>query len=163
MIYNNELEYQIIDFISATGQIVVECVGLDYRVTIDLPIVGGQYPEAEALDTYIRGFIPNWVVDRSIKIKNGIPNEEYFYKLTNKTPEEIQTLKETEIRTLRDRMLKDCDWTMLPDAGISPVVVERIKKYRQELRDVPQQPGFPNNFIWPETTGEWPNHPDKKH
>jgi len=162
MIYNNELEYRIVDFISDSGQIVVECVGLDYQVTIDLPIVGGQYPEADALDTYIRGFIPNWVVDRSIKIKNGITNEKYFYNLTNKTPDEIQLLKEIEIRSHRTGLLKDCDWTMLPDAGISSNVVERIKQYRQELRDVPQQLGFPDNVVWPETTGEWPNHPDKK-
>jgi hypothetical protein len=162
MIYNNELDYRIVDFIPSSGQIVVECVGLDYQVTIDLPIVGGQYPEAEALDTYIRGFIPTWVVERSFKIKNGIANEKYFYKLTNKSAEELQASKKLEIRTLRDRMLKDCDWTMLPDAGISPNVVERIKKYRQELRDVPQQLGFPDNVVWPSTTGEWPNHPDKK-
>jgi hypothetical protein len=163
MIYNNELEYRIVDFIPNAGQIIVECVGLDYRITIDLPIVGGRYPEDEALDAYIRGFIPTWVVDRSIRIKDGIPNEGYFSKLTNKTAEEIAVAKEVEIRAIRDKQLKDSDWLVLPDTGISPSQLELFKKYRQELRDVPQQPGFPNDVVWPETTGEWPNHPDKKH
>jgi hypothetical protein len=157
MIYNDKLEYRVVDFIASSGQIIVECVGLNYKVTIDLPITDGKYLEGKELDTYIRGFIPTWVVDRSMNIKNGISNEDYFHALVNKSEEEKQISKENEIRARRDTALKDCDYTMLPDAGVTEKQLEKFLQYRQALRDVPQQPGFPDNVIWPTVTGEWPN------
>jgi hypothetical protein len=157
MIYNDKLEYQVVDFIASSGQIIVECAGLNYKVTIDLPITDGKYLEGKELDTYIRGFIPTWVVDRSMNIKNGISNEDYFYALVNKTEEEKQISKENEIRARRDAALFACDYTMLPDAGVTEKQLEKFKQYRQALRDVPQQPGFPEIVTWPTVTGEWPN------
>jgi hypothetical protein len=51
------------------------------------------------------------------------------------------------VRDERNTKLSDTDWTQLPD------VPESIKNlwspYRQSLRDVPQQAGFPTNVTWP--------------
>jgi hypothetical protein len=157
MIYNDKLKYRIADFIASSGQIIVECIDLDYKITIDLPITNGKYLEGKELDTYIRGFIPTWVVDRSINIRNGISNEDYFHTLVIKSQEEKQILKENEIRARRDAALKDCDWTMLSDTGFTEKQLEKFAQYRQALRDVPQQPGFPDDVTWPTVTGEWPN------
>ena len=52
-----------------------------------------------------------------------------------------------EVRTQRDALLADSDWSVLPDA---PVTDEQAwKDYRQALRDVPQQNGFPTDIDWP--------------
>lgn len=52
-----------------------------------------------------------------------------------------------EVRTQRDALLKDSDWAVLPDA---PVADEQTwKDYRQALRDLPQQEGFPQEVVWP--------------
>jgi hypothetical protein len=51
-----------------------------------------------------------------------------------------------EIRSERDFLLKKSDWTQLPDA---PVDQTAWAAYRQELRDIPQQKGFPENVTWP--------------
>lgn len=51
-----------------------------------------------------------------------------------------------EIRYERDKLLTACDWTQVADA---PVDTAAWATYRQELRDVPQQEGFPENIIWP--------------
>jgi hypothetical protein len=49
-------------------------------------------------------------------------------------------------RTIRDMLLKQTDHLVLPDSGKdSP----EIRKYRQDLRDVPSQSGFPENIVWP--------------
>lgn len=53
-----------------------------------------------------------------------------------------------EIRTERDRLLIFSDWTQVADA---PVDQGAWAVYRQELRDIPQQAGFPENVIWPTT------------
>lgn len=51
------------------------------------------------------------------------------------------------IRTDRNRRLADCDWTQLPDA---PVDHQAWATYRQALRNVSSQPGFPWDVQWPE-------------
>lgn len=50
------------------------------------------------------------------------------------------------IRAERNRRLVDCDWTQLPDAPVDHI---EWATYRQALRDVSSQPGFPWNVEWP--------------
>jgi hypothetical protein len=54
-----------------------------------------------------------------------------------------------EARDMRDRLLAASDWTQVADA---PVDAAAWATYRQALRDVPQQAGFPDNITWPEVT-----------
>lgn len=53
-------------------------------------------------------------------------------------------------RMLRDSLLGGCDWTQIPDAALTEQQKEDWRSYRQALRDVPDQAGFPNEIIWPE-------------
>lgn len=50
-------------------------------------------------------------------------------------------------RTTRDTLLKESDWVMLPDVpqGIKDLWIS----YRQALRDITDQPGFPTEILWP--------------
>jgi hypothetical protein len=50
-------------------------------------------------------------------------------------------------REQRDKLLADTDWTQVADA---PVDQAAWATYRQALRDIPQQAGFPENVTWPE-------------
>lgn len=50
-------------------------------------------------------------------------------------------------RNLRNGRLQQSDWTQLPDA---PVDKSAWLIYRQALRDVTSQPGFPVNVNWPD-------------
>lgn len=52
----------------------------------------------------------------------------------------------TSIRADRNQRLADCDWTQLPDA---PVDGAAWAAYRQELRDITNQPD-PFNITWPQ-------------
>jgi len=51
-----------------------------------------------------------------------------------------------EVRTQRDALLAQCDWTQVADA---PVDAQTWADYRQALRDIPQQSGFPEDVTWP--------------
>lgn len=53
------------------------------------------------------------------------------------------------VRTERDRLLAECDWTQLADAPLGEDEREAWRSYRQELRDMPQQTGFPAAVAWP--------------
>ena len=63
---------------------------------------------------------------------------------------EYKAIKDAEraviIRQERSTKLKDSDWTQLAD---SPVNKETWATYRQSLRDVPSQEGFPWTITWP--------------
>ena len=50
------------------------------------------------------------------------------------------------VREERDRRIAETDWTVLTDAK---TVKADWKAYRQALRDVPEQAGFPYNVDWP--------------
>ena len=68
--------------------------------------------------------------------------------------DEAKAAKDAEqaksVRTARDEKLKYSDWTQIADA---PVDKAAWATYRQALRDVPTQPGFPWEVTWP-TQGE---------
>jgi len=62
--------------------------------------------------------------------------------------EEIQETRIRQIRKERDELLEESDYAVLPDAPVTDV--EEWKTYRQALRDIPQQPGFPTEVTWPQ-------------
>ena len=49
-------------------------------------------------------------------------------------------------RAKRDALIKETDFYMLPDY---PNVPQGIAEYRQALRDITEQPGFPQSIDWP--------------
>lgn len=55
-----------------------------------------------------------------------------------------------EAREKRDQLLAETDYLLMPDYPIEAAVLEVLKTYRQALRDVPEQAGFPSAIEWPE-------------
>lgn len=59
------------------------------------------------------------------------------------------------LRWKRNRLLRETDWTQLSDTKLTKANIDKVKKYRQELRDLPANtinpfnPSFPipPNFI----------------
>ena len=64
--------------------------------------------------------------------------------------DEAKAAKDAEqaknIRSDRDKRLSDTDWTQVADAPVDKAV---WATYRQALRDVPAQAGFPYDITWP--------------
>jgi hypothetical protein len=75
---------------------------------------------------------------------NGVlvenPPEDYIYEPIA-SPE-----REEAIRDARGKLLKQTDWTQVPDA---PVDKAAWATYRQALRDITKQSGFPLEVTWP--------------
>ena len=57
-----------------------------------------------------------------------------------------QVLAEVEARALRDTLLSATDWTANSDVTMTA----EMTAYRQALRDVPSQSGFPDTITWPQ-------------
>ena len=74
------------------------------------------------------------------------------------TAEEIQELEDrkaaadldfTFVRSQRDAMLRDTDWTQIADASLGAHTAEEWAAYRQELRDLPAGFSKVSEVVWP--------------
>jgi len=59
----------------------------------------------------------------------------------------LDTTQAEAVRKQRNEKLSECDWTQVTDA---PVDKETWATYRQALRDVTSQEGFPWTITWPD-------------
>jgi hypothetical protein len=53
------------------------------------------------------------------------------------------------VRERRDYLLSECDWVVIKSIETDVPEIESWKTYRQALRDVPSQTGFPYSVVWP--------------
>ena len=95
--------------------------------------------------------------------KNALPEQvgdEWVlgWHLRQKTDEELTQYRAglaEQARRLRDDLLADSDWVVTKAVeqnaqdGLGIQVPQVWIDYRQALRDIPQQPGFPDNVTWP--------------
>ena len=58
---------------------------------------------------------------------------------------ELSEIEAFSARALRDEKLSETDWTANSDVTMT----EEMTTYRQALRDIPAQDGFPNTVTWP--------------
>lgn len=71
----------------------------------------------------------------------------------NKTEDEIaqQLARKTlAIRQERNELLRSTDWTQMDDSPLSNIQKATWATYRQALRDVTAQTGFPWTITWPD-------------
>ena len=123
---------------------------------VSFPTTG---PDSEFLTTNNLVLVKTWEefdpanfnsVDIPFYIRDGLV---YSYELVEKTEIEkaeyqvkLSNIKSIELRDKRNQLLKDSDWTQVADA---PVDKTAWATYRQALRDITYQEGFPFNVIFP--------------
>lgn len=54
-----------------------------------------------------------------------------------------------DVRMERNDLLTQTDWTQMPDVNMEESKKSEWRTYRQSLRDMTQQEGFPWNISWP--------------
>lgn len=54
------------------------------------------------------------------------------------------------VRNRRNFLIAESDFYVQPDYPSTPEGLEAVKAYRQALRDITEQKGFPRNVEWPE-------------
>lgn len=104
------------------------------------------------------GWLPYEVIDmggevlESVNIRieadKVVETRIYRYKTNEEIAKELEG-KKALVRRDRNARLTACDWTQLDDTPLDNVQKVAWANYRQALRDVPSQPGFPNDVVWP--------------
>lgn len=99
-------------------------------------IFEGEYPPEAAVWCNTRG-------DCSIQQVDG-----GYQIIQNPEPDDSMVAK--AIRDKRDNLIGETDYYLMPDYPSNPQNLEELKVYRQALRDLPKQEGFPRDVHWPD-------------
>lgn len=84
------------------------------------------------------------------ELSNGVWRQ--VWNVIDLTADELQGVSDRKaagIRFERDQKLTACDWTILPDSPLSDDAKTEWQTYRQALRDMPADSGFPHSVTWP--------------
>lgn len=113
---------------------------IKYQVSTELNIGTEENPQYKTFfaDRYMFPATPENIE----AVKAIAYNGEYTIEDTPMTAEEA--------RSQRDKLLADTDWTQVLDAPVDTETREAYRAYRQALRDIPEQEGFPHSITWPE-------------
>lgn len=143
------IKHEIISFHPLTGSMTVRYFcdqfpdGLIYN--IDIPLENGAFIAQDKINELIEVTKPVGQLERLVTLKSAvIPGE--FQAIIE--PEQIVDLS-ARLRNQRNVELTRCDWTQLADAPLSDIQKAAWRDYRQALRDVTSQAGFPDNVLWP--------------
>jgi len=100
------------------------------------------------------GTVYQYSVRQGVEQLNGKWYTKYVWGPTFDTPEAeaaYKAKKDAEqavaVRSTRNARLAACDWTQLSDAPVDDLA---WAVYRQALRDITKQPGFPWTITWPD-------------
>lgn len=104
-------------------------------------IFEGEYPPEAAVFCNSRG---DCYIEE-IEPQNGILR----FKIVAVPAPTIDEL-ESQVRAERNMKITETDYYMMPDYPSNPQNLEELKVYRQALRDVPKQEGFPRDVRWPD-------------
>lgn len=99
-------------------------------------IFEGEYPPEAAVWCNTRG-------DCSIQQVDG------GYQIIQ-NPEPDDSMVAEAVRDKRDNLIGETDYYLMPDYPSNPQNLEELKVYRQALRDIPKQEGFPRDVRWPD-------------
>jgi hypothetical protein len=130
---------------------VLEALGAD--VVFEGPQATGgtvyQYSQAQGVEQIEGKWYTKYVLGPTFidTVEDGVTTTAAEHEAAYKAQKDAEQAK--NVRATRDAKLAECDWTQVADAPVDKAV---CATYRQALRDVTAQTGFP----W---TVEWPTQP----
>tara|TARA_R110000868_G_scaffold89889_2_gene249905 strand:+ start:731 stop:1192 length:462 start_codon:yes stop_codon:yes gene_type:complete len=66
-----------------------------------------------------------------------------------RTPEEQNSAAESQVIATRDMLLDESDWIVVRAVDQGTPIPTDWQTYRQALRDITNQSGYPTNVVWP--------------
>lgn len=100
-------------------------------------------------DIELRNLIRTLGEEEGYRVARGDDLSWYVEKIPEPTEKEKREAAEAEVRLKRDELLSETDYLLMPDYPITAKSLEAVKKYRQALRDITVQKGFPFTVEWP--------------
>lgn len=116
-------------------------------------IDGLNYPDFMSLDIGSNpiDITKNFIQDNQVALLPDKPNDNNYWEFDyeNKVWIGDATSASLQVSTKRLTLLQQSDWTQLPNSPLTAEQQTAWATYRQELRDITTQSGYPFNVIWP--------------
>jgi len=131
---------------------VLEALGAD--VVFEGPQATGgtvyQYSQASGVEQidgkwYTKYILGPVFVDTT---EDGVTTTAAEHEVAYKASKDADQAK--SVRQTRDDKLKECDWVVIKNLETNSNIPGAWEVYRQALRDVPTQSGFPWTITWPD-------------
>ena len=116
-------------------QVIPDTLGEEYNV---FKVEPSERPQVDRT---------KYVVELDPILIEGVWTQQF--EVVDKTQQELEQEYEQQaqsVRSQRNQLLSECDWTQVDDAPVDKVL---WASYRNVLREVPSQKGFPWNVEWP--------------
>ena len=131
------------------GEGVYETLGVDVVFETPQPTPSGAYKkvvrngvEQNAKDQWVQAWVEQDMFEDTTV--DGVTTTKAEHEAAYQTKVDADAAK--AIRLTRNNLLSSSDWRGLSDITMS----SDWATYRQALRDVPSQSGFPHDITWPE-------------
>ena len=105
--------------------------------------------DVESIGNYVCSLVNEDDNDITLTIRKAIKNGDLDVADYVEPTVDVEGLA-TKIRMQRNNLLEQTDYLMMSDYPIESDRLAKVKIYRQALRDIPEQPGFPRSIVWPE-------------
>ena len=114
--------------------------------TGDLKVVSRNGVVQDANGNWVEAYVErdmfaDYVNDEGVTVTKAEQEAAYTARKTEE--------KATAIRTERDAKLAESDWMVIKAAETGVALATEWATYRQALRDITAQAGFPNEVTWP--------------
>ncbi len=76
-----------------------------------------------------------------------VTGNEVLFTIKPLSADVVNSVLDTRARTKREELLLQSDWTQLGDVPLANKANWQV--YRQALRDITEQAGYPNTIVWP--------------
>jgi hypothetical protein len=77
------------------------------------------------------------------------PNEWCVFDYSTKTWNDNLQIADIIQKSKRQSLLSESDWTQIPNNPLTEQKQQEWAVYRQQLRDITKQSGYPTNVLWP--------------
>ena len=106
-----------------------------------------QYSQAQGVEQIEGKWYTKYVLGPTFidTVEDGVTTTATEHEAAYKASKDAEQAK--SVRATRDAKLAECDWTQVADAPVDKAV---WATYRQALRDVTTQTGFPWTITWPD-------------
>ena len=133
---------------------ICEFLGIDPVLAAPAPAASGEY-KVVSRNGVVQDANNNWVEAYVERDMFADYVDEDGVTVTKASQEEAYTARKdaeaaTAVRAERDKLIDSCDWMAIKAFEGGTGVATEWTTYRQALRDVSAQEGFPNNITWPE-------------
>jgi len=143
VVSNNQVKYA---FSEGADVLLTDRLVADDIIALDMNSANAQVITTDTLPADWRDYACTW---NGTAVVKGVSHLQMMQENDPDRYAEVLEDYASTARTKRDKLLLDCDWVAVKSFETSTDIPAAFTTYRQALRDITAQTGFPLTIEWP--------------